>query len=217
MEGELSKNNDRSFGERIHSILDDGREIRANTADAVREALGIVDKADESLAAVADSVIEGAVGAAAAKMEEQGDDSTLRDVIEGLGDGLESTAQAVELTLAEARSSARSYAEEDLRKTAGDLKGVGELLLETAKRAAGQLENRAGKTATNLVEHARRTVDRVRPSLDAAADTALGDLAGLAKQAAGASAAAAREGVGTLLTELGSRLRKGGEADPTST
>lgn len=199
---------DKTFTERIQTIVQDGHQIRANTAEAVREALGILEKADDTLAAIFDAVIGNTLGAASEHIDAAGSDSVLREVIDGLGDGFESAALAVELTLDEAKSDARQFAEEDLNTTADDLSSLRERLVESAKQTAHRWKDRADGHASNLVEHVDRTASRVRPALESAAAAALRDVKGLAKQSAGAGAAATREAIGTLLTELGRRIRK---------
>jgi hypothetical protein len=169
--------------------------------------LGIVHKADESLGEIVDTVIDQALGAAAKKIDDPSADATLREVIDGLGDGLETTAQAVELAVAEAQGKAQHFAEEDLHAAAKDLRSIGELLVETAQKTAKTFAEEAGDQASLLLEHAEHTAKRLRPTLESAARTAANDTTGIATQVAGATAAATRQGLGALFAELGARLQ----------
>lgn len=199
---------EKSFTQRIQTIVHDGRAIRANTADAVHEALGILNRADDTLAEIFDTVINRALGAASESIDETGSDNVLREVIDGLGDGLESAALAIELSLEEAKSDARQFAEEDLSSTADDLKSLPGRLVESVKRTAHRWKGRADDRAAMLVEHVDHTASRVCPAIESAAAAALRDVKGLAVQSAGAGAAATREAIGTLLSELGRRVRR---------
>lgn len=197
----------RSFAQRVEAIVEDGREVRASTSAAVREAFGIIHKADESLGQMVDTVIGQALGAAAKKIDDPAADTTLREVIDGLGDGFETTAQAVELAVSEAQGKAQHFAEEDLHSAAKDLRSIGELLLETAQKTAKTLADGASDQASLLLEHAEHTANRLRPTLESAARAAADDAKGIATQVAGATAAATRQGLGALFTELGARLQ----------
>lgn len=196
------------FTDRMHAIVEDGRAIRADTADAVREALGIAHHVDDSLAEIFDSVIDGALGAASQKIDAADTEDVLREVVDGLGDGFESAALALELTLKEAQSGAKSYPSDDVDNTADELNSTSSRLVNAAQRLAGASPIQTEGRAAAIIKHAENTATRIRPVIKKAVKTALGDAQGFAKQAAGAGAAATREAIGTLLSELGSRIRK---------
>ncbi|MGI9244935.1 MAG: DUF6781 family protein, partial [Verrucomicrobiales bacterium] len=121
-----------SLAERIRAIIADGGDVRNNIADAVRQAASAIHETGESLGDVSKSVIDEAVGAA---KDEASSGTVLREVIDGVGDGFGSAAQAVDLAVAEARSKGQGFASDELRTAADDLRGLGQLLVETTGRA----------------------------------------------------------------------------------
>ncbi len=198
-----------TLAERIRAIVADGSDVRAKIADAVRQATSAIHETGESLGDVSKSVIDEAVGAA---KDEASSGTVLREVIDGVGDGFGSAAQAVDLAMAEARSKGHDFASDELRTAAADLRGLGQLLVETTGRAIREAGGFVKDQASDLTEHAERAANRVRPDLESAASAASGDLGGTIKEAARASAAAARQGSGTLFAMMGELMQKAGES-----
>lgn len=198
-----------SLAERIRAIVADGSDVRTKIADAVRQAASAIHETGESLGDVSKSVIDEAVGAA---KDEASSGTVLREVIDGVGDGFGSAAQAVDLAMAEARSKGHDFASDELRTAADDLRGLGQLLVETTGRAIREAGSFVKDQASDLTEHAERAANRVGPDLESAASAASGDLGGTIKEAARASAAAARQGSGTLFAMMGELMQKAGES-----
>jgi ElaB/YqjD/DUF883 family membrane-anchored ribosome-binding protein len=197
------------FAERIKSIVADGSDVRSKIADAVRQAAAMIHETGQSLGDVSKSVIDEAVGAASDEAESG---TVLREVIDGVGDGFGSAAQAVDLAVAEARTKGHEFAKDELHTVANDLRGLSELLVETTGRALRGAGGFVKEQASDLTAHAERTAKRVKPDLESAASAATGDLGGTIKQAARAGASAARQGSGTLIAIMGGLLQKTGDA-----
>jgi hypothetical protein len=198
-----------TFADRIRAIVADGGDVRAKVADAVREAAAMIHETGESLGDVSKSVIDEAVGAASDEAEPG---SVLREVIDGVGDGFGSAAQAVDLAVSEARSKGQEFAKEELHTVANDLRGLGELLVEATGRAVRETGGFVKEQLSDLTAHAERTAKRVRPDLESAASAAADDLGGTAKQAAKAGVSAARQGSGALIAIMGDLMQKAGGA-----
>jgi ElaB/YqjD/DUF883 family membrane-anchored ribosome-binding protein len=197
------------LAERIRAIIEDGSDVRGKISDAVRQAAAAIHETGESLGDVSKSVIDEAVGAA---KDEASSGKVLREVIDGVGDGFGSAAQAVDLAMAEARSKGHEFASEDLRAAADDFRSLGQLLVETTGRAIREAGSFVKDQAGDLTEHAERAANRVRPDLESAASAAASDLGGTIKEAARVGASAARQGSGTLFAIMGELMQKAGNS-----
>ena len=199
----------KSFAERVRAIVEDGSDVRAKIADAVRQATAMIHETGESLGDVSKSVIDEAVGAVSDEAESG---TVLREVIDGVGDGIGTAAQAVDLAVAEARSRGQEFAKEELHTVADDLRGIGGLLVETTGRAIRGTGGFVKDQLSELTDHAERTAKRVRPDLESAASAAAGDVSGALKETARAGVSAARQGGGTLISIMGSLIHKAGDS-----
>ena len=198
-----------ALGDRVKAIVADGSDVRNKIADAVRQAAAMIHETGESLGDVSKSVIDEAVGAA---KDEAGAGTVLREVIDGVGDGFGTAAQAVDLAVSEARSKGQEFAKDELHSAADDLRSLGSLLVETTGNAIRDAGSFVKDQAKDLTSHAERTAKRMRPDLEAAASAAAGDVGGTIKQAARAGVSAARQGSGTLLSIMGGFIEKAGDS-----
>ena len=198
-----------ALADRIRTIVSDGGDVRAKVADAVREAAAAISDTGESLGEASKSVIDEAVGAAS---EEAASGTVLREVIDGIGDGFGSAAQAIGLAVSEARGKGQEFASEELHSVANDLRGLSELLVETTGDAIRKTGKFVKEQASDLTAHAENTAKRVRPDLESAARAAASDVGGTIKQAARAGASAAKQGSGTLFSLTGDLMKSAGDA-----
>ncbi|HEX5052262.1 MAG TPA: DUF6781 family protein [Planctomycetota bacterium] len=191
---------------RVEELVRRGGQVRREVAAAFA-------KASEHAHAVADGLIGLARAALAGAMKgietavPADRESTLRSVLDGLGDGLATAAQAAELTLREAHSRSARFAEEDLQRLAGDFESVSRRFADTVKDGVAAVGGLAAKQATAVKDHAAVTLRRIQPAVAAAIAIARRDPLGLGGQALGAGAAAVRGAVGALFTEIGRQLQ----------
>lgn len=74
----------------------------------------------------------------------------------GLDDALGKSAEAVRLAMQEARADLANFAESDLRRATDELRGLEQLFLDTASRAASGAGKATRQVLEHLVEHAKR-------------------------------------------------------------
>lgn len=195
------------------TIVAGGRDISRETADLVAGAAERFQQSGAGLVALARSVLEGAADAATRGTAHR-PESALRQVIDGVGDGLSRAALATQLTFEEARSRQTRYAAEDVARARQDLQALNQLYLETL---AGVLE-RARATASDerqrLMDHAAAVWERARPGLQSALEAAASHPAELGRETLQAgweagrhTAGALAQGMGRWLEEAGRRLR----------
>lgn len=200
--------------EKINQIAAEGE----NVAERVRE---VVESAAESLGEAGSgaqqrltSLVSAAIDGASSAVSEAAPDhaeSTLRQVIDGLGEGLQRTATATKLAVEESASSGKAYATEDLKSMADDFKTIGELFVETVEKHSKNAVGEASEQLDGLKSHAQRTIEGVRPSLESAAETAMKDPIGMAGETAEAAVNMARQTAGSLFGAVGKMLGDAGD------
>lgn len=198
------------ISKQAEEIVRKGEQVRENIARLYAESAAVCHRQTRGVREFTEAVLSGAVQGA--KGSEAGDPaSVLGQVVEGLGDGLSDSANAIRLTIEEAGSQGKAFAEEDLEKIARDLQALAGMFEETVKDAAERLGTGAARQAGSLKQHATRTMDSVRPRIDAAVTAALKAPAKLGKDILNAGVKVSRHAAGTLFAEIGSRLGRLGE------
>ena len=192
---------------RTEALVKRGEDVRAETAKLVEEASAKFFQVTDGLSSLVKAVAEGAVEGAKGSMPENVQ-SKLRQVVEGVTDGLAKSAQAVRLTLEESTASGTRFATEDLKKIARDFRATGEGMVDIVTHAASALGEHVKGQAHNLGEHARQTLHDVWPPLDSAIHAACADPVKLGHETVQAAASAARQAAGVLFSELGQYLQK---------
>ncbi len=181
---------------------DDVREkVRRFVVDTVRERRLELDR----LGALAEKMIGGAVAGVRNAAPDRSD-SVLRDVIDGLGDGLSASAHATRLALEEARGRGETFAKEDLEKAVEDLRTLEGMLVDTVTRVGRGTSSFAGSQAKTLVEHAKRTAAHVRPSIESALAEAVKHPVKMTTETAATAAKAVPQAAGTLLRSMSGLL-----------
>ena len=207
---------DTSLQALAEAIVRRGSEVRQNIAAAVAAATQRAHAVADGLAELTRATVAGAERAVEAALPADRE-STLRQVIDGIGDGLATAAQAAELTLREAGGNTARYAREDLEHLAHAFRSVSRRFVDSVVAGAQRAGARAAAEAKALRDHAAVTLQRVEPSFAAAIGAAGRDPVGLGRQALAAGAAAARGAAGALFTAVGRKLESLGIAlDPPS-
>jgi F0F1-type ATP synthase membrane subunit b/b' len=183
-----------------------GEDVRRATEQAVRQAGDRIEAGGERFSKAAQSALEGA------KRRGAETDGPLKDVLDGLGDAVTSAANASRLAMAEATSTGRRFAEEDLRRARDEMRTLGELFGRTLTDAVERATGRTRDAVSDLERHASRVADRVGPSLQDAANAATSDPAGLARDSATAAVQATQAGVASVFETMGRLLEETGKA-----
>ncbi|MFG0283888.1 MAG: DUF6781 family protein [Phycisphaerales bacterium JB039] len=201
---------DRKLHEEVEEAVKSGEDIRDRVRDAVERAAARADRATGRLTELSRKTMDAALGAIDCSAPDD-PESALRQVIDGLGDGLERTAQATRLAVEEAASESRAYASEDLKQTSDDLRTISKMFVETVDRAIGAAGEQTRQQVRGARDHASRTIDSIRPSLESAAEAAARDPIGLVGDSATAAAKLARETTGALFGAVGNLLKDAGD------
>ncbi|MEM9167669.1 MAG: DUF6781 family protein [Planctomycetota bacterium] len=199
---------------RIHEVVRAGGDVKGEAEKLIVWATEYAAESSASARARLDRVVGDIVNSAATAVDGFTPDeatSTLRQVIDGVGEGLGRTAQATSLAVEEAASNGRAYAEHDLKGVAEDLSAIASMFGETVERGVSGLMNQGVEQASALREHAERTIGGVKPAIEGALRAAAGDPAGLAGEAAKAATDATREAAGALFSAMGRLLSDAGD------
>lgn len=196
--------------QQAQTIAQQGAQVREKISELSAGAADQFYGTAEGLVGLTRAVMNGAAeGARQATARPEG--AVLREVIQGLSEGLGKSALALQLTLAESQSQGARFAREDLEHAASDFRQAAEMLAEVAGTAAGRLGMQAADQAREMAEHARKSLEALRPPLEAALDAAKEHPVNFSKAAWHTGAAAARHATGTLFKELAARLDRTGE------
>lgn len=193
--------------ERIEAIVRSGADVPRQVADAVAAAAQHAVTAVGGLAVVVRATVAGGARAAADRASAD-PDGVLRQVVDGLGQGLATVAQAAELTLREATGETARFVRADLSRLAGAFRDVSRGFVDAVVGAAAQAGGHAGDELRALRDHATATLRRLEAPFAAAVAAATDNPTGLAQEAWKAGSAAARGAAGALCTALGKRLRE---------
>ncbi len=204
--------------QKIHAIADEGENVTQRVQEVIESAAQSLGDAGAEGRQRLTSMVSAAIDGAATAVQGAAPDhaaSTLRQVIDGLGEGLQRTANATRLAVEESASSGKAYATDDLKRIADDFRALGQLFVETVETHSKTAVGQANEQMTNLRAHAERTIAGVRPALDDAASAAMGNPLGLAGESAQAAAKAARQATGSLFSAVGKMLSDaGGKLNP---
>jgi hypothetical protein len=190
----------------VAGIAAEGRAVRERVADAVADAGQRASEAKDTLLEVARDTAAGA-REGLEKRAEADRNRTLREVLDGLGDGLGRTAHSAQLAFEEAAGRGRAYAEEDLAKLRRDFESLGNGLSGAVRNGLGAVLEQTADAA----EHVERTAAGLRPSIEQVLSAARRDPGGLARGAVDASLGAGREAAGALFESMGRLLGRAGE------
>jgi hypothetical protein len=193
--------------QQAEGIVKRGKDVQQEISKLAAGAADGFHRTKDGLTGLARAVLEGAAEGARQSAQPG---SVLREVVAGLADGLANSAQALKLTLEEAKSGGRAYADEDLKKAAGDFRDVGEQFNSAVKASLKGLGGELSGQLHNLSEHASRALDSAKPKFESAVRAAAEHPLQAGKEAVQAGAGAARQAAGVLFSELGSRLEKTG-------
>lgn len=196
---------------RAREIAADAKDVRTRTRNLVVDVLKSGGDAAGRFPKAVERIAEGArEGLKDVAAERHAD--VLREVMDGLGDGLSHGASAMKLTLEEARDRGQKFTSEEVRGAVDDLKALESLLVERVSRLVESGAKVSTEQAGDLMTHARRAASGMRPAISSAIEAAEKDPVGLAKDTASVAAGASRRAMGSLFQAVAGVLDGVGEA-----
>jgi hypothetical protein len=182
-----------------------GQDVRARIAAATAAAAARLSQQQEAVRMLTRTVMEGAARGVAGALPADAH-STLRQVVDGLADGLATSALAAKLALEETGSRGTRFAREDLGHLRQHLGELGDEFTATVKATAQTAYAATAEQSRDLSEHAQRALARAKPAFEDALRAAAAHPRELGWEALQAGGAAARHGAGVLFGELAKHL-----------
>lgn len=195
----------------VQRIVESGEDVEQRIRSAVEAAARETDPDSSRLVEISRSTMEAATEAVAESAPDD-PESTLRQVIDGLGEGLQRTATATKLAIEQAASEGKTFADEDLRRAGEDMRSLGEMFVQTIESTARSGVGQAQVSLEALRQHANTTLDSIRPSLRSAAEAAASDPIQLAKETASSAVNLSRQAAGALFSSVGLLMQSAGNA-----
>jgi hypothetical protein len=194
----------------VEAIVAGGKDVRKQISQLVTEAAEKFHLHPEGLIELTRSVMDGAATVIQRAVPQE-PESTLRQVIDGLGDGFSTVALAGKLAIEEADARRKAFAAEDLTKLTRDLKALGDLFVDTVSTTGGKFKSITTAQLGALRRHAQHTRDRIQPSLESALAAAAKQPMLLARESVEAGVSLSRQGLGALFTAVGHLMYSTGE------
>ena len=196
--------------DKVEAIVTEGRDVRGRVTALVAEASHAAQQSGEGLLALARSVVDAATQSLNKGISSVPADGTLRQVIDGVGDGLSRAAMSAKMAVEEARAQGKQFAAEDLHKIKDDLTSLTSLYVQTVSDAASKTKSEASAGLSSLLEHAEQARDRMLPAVKSAIDAVIQDPKGMGKESLQAGLAASQYATGTLFSTMGRFLQEAG-------
>lgn len=140
---------------KVRKAVSRSENIRRQVRDIVVEALAKQRIDRDNVKATMDAVLEGAIEAAPESQKELAE--VLKNTVDGMEEALVKAAEASRLAAEESEGRFDSFAEQDLRKAADDLKDLETLFLQTLKDLADSGHATVTTVLRDAVAHAERT------------------------------------------------------------
>jgi hypothetical protein len=196
--------------QKIRETVESGDNVRRRVERQVAETLHHTELDAEGRRRLAEAVFEGA-REGYEKSGKGSDPNRLREVIDGLADGLNAAANAIQFTVEEARASGRQFAERDLQRARDDLRAIKDLFMETIGTATRSASDEFTTQWKQLGQHAVQAWDRVQPAIQSAVESVAAHPIDTGREAIKAGVSAATHAAGTLFSEVGRRLQTLGD------
>lgn len=197
--------------EQVEATVRTQQEVRQRTAALVATASQHALQAGKGMAEVVRASLDGA-RAALRTTEPLRRETLLRQVVDGIAEGLGTAAHAAELTLREARGDLARFAREDLAALTRSLQELGKQFSGLAADALADGSVLATEEAARLRDHVEATWRALAPRIDAVVDAAAAAPGTTVREALQEGGIAARGAASALFSELGRQLQSLGVA-----
>jgi hypothetical protein len=192
-------------GQKTRDIVEEGGEIRDRVRETFVQAASNLRGTGRDLIGIARDMLAGAAqGVKDSIPEEQ--ESVLRQVVDGIGEGLTTTANATRMAIEEAESKGRAFAETDLKNAREEMSSLGSLFVDSVADTARSVRTTTKDQVESLRKHAERTYASAEPSIRDALKAALHHPGALAGQSVDAGAKAAFHAAGGLFGAVAGAL-----------
>ncbi len=192
------------------TIVEEASDVQQRIRDTLVSAFGEGQAKLSELPEIASAMMDGAMEVLDQSAPKDST-SVLRQVTDGLSDGMTSTANAARLAVEEARGRGETFAREDLQRMVDDLKTIEQLMVDSTKETFDRFQELAGDQMKDLRDHVDRAYAKARPAIEEAISAAMKHPGQFAGETAKAGAQAVPRTAGMLLQAVGGILQGAGD------
>lgn len=191
--------------EAVREAVESGHDVAAR----VRQIVVDLFQGRKGATATARSAVQGIVETAtdiASRSAPAKADSIVREVVDGIGNGLEVVAQTTQYAVKEAADRGQRFASEDLERVKNDLSGIRDILKDTVKYFADRVSTETGSAFKELKSHAERTLAAATPIVTSSLEALAKHPVQTAGEAAGTAIRGGQLTAGALLSAVSGAL-----------
>ncbi len=192
-------------------IATTGENVRERIREAVTRLIRERRLTLDEMTTLGGSVLDGAV-AGVRDLAPQERESALRQVVDGLADAFERTANATRLAMQESAARGQAFTREEVDRTVSDLRELQKRFVNVLTRVTNQAARQLGDQVESINSHIRRTAESIQPSIESALRVAMDHPVKLAGETAAAGVRAVPKAAGLLLSAVGGLLQGAGDA-----
>lgn len=182
---------------RAKKIASDAKDVREQTRDLVMDVIRHSGDTLGQFPKAVNRVVDGAREGLDTVVDDKQAD-ILRDVMNGVSDGLSKGANAVKYTLEEANERGQDFAKDEIVGTIKDLHALESLFVERMGSLVKASVKLPIEQSKDLIGHAQRSAEGIRPAIGSAIEAAEKNPTGLAKETASVAVGATRKVTGSL-------------------
>jgi hypothetical protein len=203
----MTENPEAWVREQAEAVVTQGQDVRKQVAGVVTAGADQFHLNKQGLLALSQSVMDG-VKAALDKAVPQDPASVLRQVIDGVGDGLSSTALAARLAVEEAQAQQKNFADEDLSRMSTDLRTVGNQFVDIVSGTSKKFRSVTGAELSSLRHHAEQTVKRILPTINTTLAVMAKHPLQFGQESVEAGVRLSKQALGSLFAAVGHRMEE---------
>ncbi len=165
----------------------------------------------EELSTISEEIMQGAVSGVK-ELDPKNRESTLRKVVDGIGDAVLEITKATENTLRNSTSRGKSFARTQVKKTSTDLRKLQTRFVNVLSRVMDSAGKELSGQAASVKRHIQETAKTVQPSVESAMRAASEHPVQFASETANAAAKAVPQATGAMFHAIGGLLQDAGDA-----
>lgn len=182
---------------RAKKIASDAKDVREQTRDLVVDVIRHGGDTLGRFPKAVNRVVDGAREGLDTVVEDRQAD-VLRDVMDGVSDGLSKGANAVKYTFEEASERGQDFAKDEIVGTIKDLRALESLFVERMGKLVKSSVKLPIEQSKDLLSHAQRSADGIRPAIGSAIEAAEKNPVGLVKETTSVAVGTTRKVTGSL-------------------
>lgn len=200
--------------EAVQKILTEGQKVRDRIRDVVTGSVKDQEFSVANLGKTARKIMGAAyqkVGETIESVVPRDSESTLRDVVYGIGDAFGTAARSAGSAFESATKHGKAFAADDVKRVTIELGKIGTTLISSVAEASKSAVGHAAEVAKGSADHATKAAEKIKPTVENALAAAAQHPVELARDTAKAGVDVTRQVAGSLFSVLGDLMHKAAE------